>query len=310
MKLNKPKFWDTEKSLFSKFLFPLSFITQLIIWAKDIVIKPISFNIPVICIGNIYIGGTGKTPLSIFIANELTKNKKNPVIIKKFYTLHKDEHKLIQNKYKNLILNRDRSQAINEAIEKKFDVAILDDGFQDNTISKDLNIICFNQNQLIGNGQIIPAGPLRQNLSSLKKANIIIINGGRDKQFENKILNLNKDLSIFYSNYEPVNIDRFQGKKIVAIAGIGNPINFFNLLEDFKLNVVEKYEFPDHYAFNKSELTSIVENAKKNDYHPLMTEKDYFRIKELELENLDYLEVILKINEKEKLVNKILENIQ
>ena len=109
---------------------------------------------------------------------------------------------------------------------KKFDVAILDDGFQDNTISKDLNIICFNQNQLIGNGQIIPAGPLRQNLSSLKKANIIIINGGRDKQFENKILNLNKDLSIFYSNYEPVNIDRFQGKKIVAIAGIGNPINF------------------------------------------------------------------------------------
>ena len=309
MKLNKPKFWDREKSLFSKFLLPLSFITQIIIWIKDKVIKPHSFNITIICIGNIYIGGTGKTPLSIFIANELKKNKKNPVIIKKFYKLHKDEHELIQNEYKNLILNKSRSQAINEAIDRKFNVAILDDGFQDNTIFKNLSIICFNQKQLIGNGLVIPAGPLRENLSSLKKANIVIINGKRNKQFENKILDFNKSLSIFYSNYEPLNIDRFLSKKIVAIAGIGNPTNFFNLLEDFKVNVVEKHEFPDHYEFSKSELTSIMENAKKNDYQILMTEKDYFRVKKFKLEDLDYLKVVLKINEKEKLIKKILENI-
>ena len=188
-------------------------------------------------------------------------------------------------------------------------MAILDDGFQDNAIFKNLSIICFNQRQLIGNGLVIPAGPLRENLSSLKKANIVIINGKRNEQFENKVLDLNKSLSIFYSNYEPLNIDRFLGKKIVAIAGIGNPTNFFNLLEDFKINVVEKHEFPDHYEFSKSELASIMDNAKKNDYQILMTEKDYFRVKKFELEDLDYLKVVLNINEKEKLIKKILENI-
>ena len=108
MKLNKPKFWDKEKSLFSKFLLPLSFITQIVIWIKDKVVKPHNFNITVICIGNIYLGGTEKLS-SIFIANELKKIK-NPVIIKKFYKLHKDEHQLIQNEYKNLILSKSRSK--------------------------------------------------------------------------------------------------------------------------------------------------------------------------------------------------------
>ncbi len=310
MKLNKPKFWDEEKSLFSKFLFPFSFITKIIVWTKNKIIKPINFSIPVICVGNIYLGGTGKTPLSIFIANELLKNKKRPAVIKKFYSFHGDEHRLILNNYKNLILDKNRSKAINRAIEEKFDVVILDDGFQDNTISKNLNIICFNQNQLVGNGLVIPAGPLREDLSALKRANIVVINGERDKHFENKILNFNNKLSIFYSRYEPINIERFQRKKIVALAGIGNPINFFNLLKNFKLNVIKKHEFPDHYEFSKSELTSILENAKKNDYQLIMTEKDYFRIKKFELVDIDYLKVVLKINDKDKFINKILENLK
>ena len=310
MKLNKPKFWDEKKSLFSKLLFPLSFITKIIVWIKNKIIKPINFNIPVICIGNIYLGGTGKTPLSIFIANELLKNKKKPAIIKKFYSLHEDEHRLILNEYKNLILDKNRGKAINKAIEEKFDVVILDDGFQDNAIFKNLNIICFNQNQLVGNGLVIPAGPLREDLSALKRASIVVINGDRDKHFEDEILNFNNKLSIFYSNYEPVNIERFQGKKLVALAGIGNPINFFNLLTNFKLNVIKKHEFPDHYNISKSELTSILENAKKNDYQLIMTEKDYFRIKKFELTDIDYLKVVLKINDKDKLINKILENLK
>ena len=85
-------------------------------------------------------------------------------------------------------------------------MVILDDGFQDRKIKKNLNIICFNQKQLIGNGFILPSGPLREGLKSLNKANIILINGKKDKNFEDKVLSINKDLEIFYSNYRPSKI--------------------------------------------------------------------------------------------------------
>ena len=136
--------------------------------------------------GNIYIGGTGKTPSAIFLAHELKKIGKNPVIVKKYYKNQKDEQSLIKKYFNNLILNKKRSDAIYEAERKGFDSVILDDGFQDFNIKKDLNIICFNQNQLIGNGFILPSGPLRQSLNSLNDAEIILINGNKDVEFEKK----------------------------------------------------------------------------------------------------------------------------
>ena len=144
-----------------------------------------SFKIPIVCIGNIYIGGTGKTPLSILVSKELSKIGKKPVIIRKFYKEHKDEHSLIKENFSYLILNSNRTRAIQEAQNKNFDTAILDDGFQDYKIKKDLSIICFNSN-FDGNGFIIPAGPLREDLGSIKNAQIIIINGYKDLSFEKK----------------------------------------------------------------------------------------------------------------------------
>ena len=102
----------------------------------------------------------------------------------------------------------------------------MDDGFQDCRIKKDLNIICFNQRQLIGNGMIIPAGPLRESLESLNLAELVLINGNKDEYFEEKILTVNNKIKIFYSQYVPTNLDHFKGKKLIAIAGIGNPIIF------------------------------------------------------------------------------------
>ena len=84
---------------------------------------------------------------------------------------------------------------------------------------------------MIGNGLILPSGPLRESLSSLKNAEIIIINGEKVKNFEEKILNINNELEIFYSYYEPLNIEKFRNKKLLALAGIGNPKNFFHLIE-------------------------------------------------------------------------------
>ncbi len=201
--LFKPKFWDKKIGLISVLLFPLSLITVFIVFIKKRLIKKNIFNTPIICVGNIYIGGTGKTPTSILLANEITKLNKKPVILRKFYYNHQDDHELIRNNFENFILSKDRFEAIKKIEDSEFNVVILDDGLQDYKIKKNLNIVCFNQNQLIGNGLVLPSGPLRESLSSLKKVEIVIINGRKNKNFEDKILRINKNLKVFYSYYKP-----------------------------------------------------------------------------------------------------------
>ena len=111
--------------------------------------------------------------------------------------------------------------------KSNFDIVILDDGFQDYRIKKNLNIICFNHNQLIGNGGSA-LWSITGKFKCFKDADIVIINGDEESSFKEKILDINKKLKIFYSRYRPINIDRFRGKKLFAIAAIGNPIIFFN----------------------------------------------------------------------------------
>ncbi len=306
MRFNKPKFWDT-KNFLSSILEPLSWIVKLFIIIKKKSTTSIKFNIPIICVGNIYIGGTGKTPLSIFLAKELKKNGKKPVIIKKFYKEHFDEHELIKHRYQDVILEKKRSEGINQAIKEGFDIVILDDGFQDYKIIKNLNILCFNSKQLLGNGKVIPAGPLREEFNEIKRANIIIVNGEKNLEFEKKIFDVNKTTNIFYSNYKPTNIDKFKDKKIVAFAGIGNPLNFFDLLKKYKLDVKKTITFPDHYFLSKKQLIEIIDDAKKNDCEILTTEKDFFRVKDFKLSQINYLEVEPEIKNKEEFLKKISE---
>lgn len=306
MKLFKPKFWKSNKNFFTVLLIPLSLITWIYIILKKTFIQKVKFNIPVICVGNIFIGGTGKTPLSIHIARKLSENGKNPAIVRKYYKSHKDEHKMIISYYNKLILNLNRSKGIYEALEKGYDAVILDDGFQDYKIKKNLSIICFNSNQLIGNGYLFPSGPLRESLGSLRNANILIINGNRSLDFEQKILKIQKDLKIYYSNYKPLNIQEFKNKKLLVISGIGNPENFFKILKDNQMNIQKKMVYPDHYEFTKNEMLKIIEYAKKNDFQIVMTEKDYYKIKDFSLENIKYLKVKLEIEKEEEFIKNVM----
>jgi len=305
MKFLKPKFWDDNNNIFSILLKPISILFYFLINLRKFFIRSKKFKIPVICIGNIYVGGTGKTPVSLIVTNELKIKKRNPVIIKKYYKDHNDEHQMIRKRVGSLILNKNRTQAIEEAERKNFDVAILDDGFQDYAIQKDLNIVCFNSKQLIGNGSIFPAGPLRESLISLKRAQIIIINGERNKIFEKKILEISKKVKIYYSEYIPTNIEQFKNKKLYAFAGIGNPNNFFELLSEYDLNVQRKISFPDHYNFTMNEIEEMVEIADKNDFELITTEKDFYRIKDYNFKKIKYLKLDLIIKEKNKLINEI-----
>ena len=304
MQLNKPKFWD-KKSFLTYLLFPFSVLVMLFVYFKKKTTKSIKFNIPIICVGNIYVGGTGKTPTSIYLAKALSKIGRNPVILRKYYKNHIDEHEILQKNFDNVIINTDRTKGILEAINRKHDSVILDDGFQDYKIKKDLNIICFNQIQLLGNGFVLPAGPLRDNLNSLKKANLILINGKKDKKFEEKLSCINNSLKVFYSKYIPTNLDQFKNKKLLAIAGIGNPENFFKLLSENNLDLRESIVFPDHYKFKEEEISKIIKSAHQNNMHIIMTEKDYYKIKKFNIKNIEYLKINLEIIDKEKFLQTI-----
>ena len=305
IKINKPKFWDRKIGLISILFFPLTLIVIFFTFLKKKITKTRGFKIPIICVGNIYLGGTGKTPTSILLAKELSKLGKKPLILRKYYKNHNDEYSLIKNYFKNLIISKNRIEGLKEAEKSNFDIVILDDGLQDYKIKKNLSIVCFNNNQLIGNGMVLPSGPLRENLSILKNVEIVIINGSKNINFENKILNINKKLEIFYSFYKPINLDQFKNKKLLALAAIGNPENFFQLVEKNNLKIFKKKIFPDHYQFSKAEMQNILREAEMENYQVIMTEKDYYKINHYKLKKINYLKVSLEIYNKEKLFKKI-----
>ena len=295
MKLKKPLFWSKNNNLFSFLLFPFSILIQLLYFFKNIFLKTKKISIPVICVGNIYIGGTGKTPLSIELVRILEKLNKNPALIKKFYKDQIDEIDLINSKNIKIIKNSSRYIALKEAEERGFKSVVLDDGFQDHSIYKDLSILCFNERQLIGNGFTIPAGPLREPLSALKRSQILLINGKKNEDFENKIKSINNKINIFYSKYVAQNSNKYLNKNILAFAGIGNPENFFDLLKENNINVEKKISFPDHYNYSKKELDKLLKISKENNLKLLTTEKDFFRIKHFNTTDIDYLTIKLEI---------------
>ena len=305
MKFYKPRFWDKKNISFLSFLLlPLSFLTIALSSFRKLIAKNKKMSLPVICIGNIYIGGTGKTPLTLEIFNILKNLNKKPAFIRKKYQNHKDEV-ILQKQFGPVFENTKRIDAINDAIKKNANVVILDDGFQDFSVSKNLSILCFNEKQWIGNSFVIPAGPLRERLTAIKRAQCVIINGKENIHIEKRILNINEKVKIFYSKYIPLNIDSFREKKIVAFAGIGNPGNFFDLLEDNKIEISKKISFPDHYNYPEDELQKLIIIAKENNAILLTTEKDYLRIDENYKKNINYLKIKTNINNKDQLIEEI-----
>jgi tetraacyldisaccharide 4'-kinase len=305
MKIFKPKFWNKKNSLISFILLPLTIFIQILISVQKrmTIIKKIS--IPVICVGNIYLGGTGKTPLSIEIATVLKKFNKKTAIIKKSYVEHSDELGLIESRGVALFKNLSRIKAISSAIENNFNCVVLDDGLQDFSINKNISIVCFNEKQLWGNGMTFPSGPLREPLSSLKRCQIVVINGSKNFEFERKIQNISKDISIYYSKYLPINLEDFRNQNLLAFAGIGNPKNFFDLLEDNNLKLIKKISFPDHYNYSLEELNKMIDYSFKNNLKLITTEKDFFRIKHFQLIQIKYLKLKLEILNKDSFENEI-----
>ena len=299
MKLIKPKFWKT-KNFISLILYPLSAVTFLINSIKKFSIKK-TFEIKTICIGNIFIGGTGKTSLAIEI-NELLRNKFRTVFIKKNYKNQIDEINLLNNKGK-IISSSNREDALLAASKKKYQVAILDDGLQQKNINYNLRIACFNSEYGLGNEFTLPAGPLRENLSVIKNYDLIFLNGEKNnKKILSKFKSINKDLKIFEGKYKPLNLKKFNlKKKYLMFCGIGNPHEFEQTLIKYKFNVSKKIIFPDHHKFSNIDLKKLNYNASRGNLTLITTEKDFFRLNKAQRKNIKFLKIKLEIKNREKL---------
>ena len=308
MKFKKPKFWNSVNFL-SIILLPFSLLTLVFNIFKSQVITENRFNIPIICVGNIFIGGTGKTPLSIYIYNLLKNKKFKPAIVRKYYPSHADEINFTKSKVRQFFSDRKRLESISKAIIKKNNVIIMDDGMQDVSVNKDLSIMCFNSTDLIGNGFLLPAGPLREQLKKVNSCRIAVINGKRNILFEKKLKSMSDSIEIFQSKYEIKNLKRLRGKKILAFAGIGNPKNFFKLLRENGLKIKQEISFPDHYNYKKSEVKNLMLLAKEKGLKLITTEKDYFRIKQLGFKKIDYVSVNLKIINFKSFEKELLRNL-
>ena len=307
MKLKKPKFWDYQKPNFlSNILLPLSKIVELRSKFK-IKDKKKSNEIISICVGNIYVGGTGKTSLAIELKKMFDEQNIKSCFIKKEYLDQIDEQILLK-KFGKTFINKSRINALKSAISEKYQVAIFDDGLQDKSILYDLTLVCFNQKNKIGNGRIIPAGPLRESLDSLNGYGNIFLNGNDDENisFKKFLLQRFPNLEIYETKYEISNLEKFNKKdKFIAFSGIGNHKTFIEMLKKNQLKIIEDFEYPDHYNYSITDIEKINNIAIKFNARVITTEKDYLRLDDQIKMDINFVKIFLKINQIEKLKKKL-----
>lgn len=314
--MKTPTFWK-HKSIVSYLLLPIGwlygFITSLRVKLKN----PYKAKVPVICIGNITAGGTGKTPVSIAVAEILKQNYKNVFFVSRGYggtlknviadeKIHTPyqigDEPLLLSKVAPVSINSDRGLAAQLAISNGADCLIMDDGFQNPSLYKDISFLVFNGSFGIGNGCTIPAGPLRETFNSgIKRANAIIIIGEDKTKIANKT-----DLPVFYADIQEENPD-IKNKNVFAFAGIGYPEKLYQSLQKCGLNVVKTKDFPDHHFYTKEELQEIINIAKEENLEIFTTSKDFVKIPYELKEHFNVLNIKIKWQDENQL-KKFLKN--
>ena len=247
MNLKKPKFWDYKKpNIYAYLLLPITILIKLLIIFKKKTGKKI--KIKTICVGNIYVGGTGKTSLSLKINELLRKKNIKSCFVKKFYKNQIDEQEILKAHGK-LFLSKDRIKGILEAEKENYEIAILDDGLQDKSIIYDTSIICFNTINWIGNGMTFPSGPLRESISSLKNYKHLFLNGNLENldSIKKAILTINSKINIYIGKYEPKNLNEFDtNHKYLVFSGIGNHKTFVSMIKMNNFKILKEVEYADH----------------------------------------------------------------
>ncbi len=308
--MKTPIFWYKKKNIFSLLLIPFSFIWLIGSFLNKK--KAVRYDIPIIKIGNVVAGGAGKTPTVLSLSEKLISSKINVHIICRSYKSSVNKSVQVNTKihtYKEVgdealmcaavaptWVGKKRSDSINNAINNGADLIILDDGLQDESIYSNLNIIVFNGFQGIGNGRIIPAGPMRENLNkAINKSHLALIIE-EDKNNISKLIN--KSLPIIHSNLiiEDKYINNFKNKNVIAFCGIGYPEKFYNSLKKIGCKILYTKSFPDHYHYSEKDIKYLLKKSHELNSLLITTEKDHIKIMKDFKNRIYYFPIKIELN--------------
>ena len=310
MNFKKPKFWDLKKpNLLTYLLSPLTLLVKLNNLNLNLAHKKKFNEIKTICVGNVYLGGTGKTPTTLKIYELLKKTNLKIVTGKKFYSDHKDEQIILESKSKLIALDN-RINIIEKAIDDDFDLIIFDDGLQEKKIDYNIKFVCFDAQNWIGNGYLIPSGPLREGIESLKKYDGVFLKHNSINSdtinISSIISKINPNIKIFNSYVTIKNKNKFDlANKYLIFSSIGNPSSFKDMLIKNDFKIIEEIVFPDHYHYRSDDINKILDKAEKIGAKIITTEKDFVKISDEYKNNINFIEIELNIPNEEELINFI-----
>ena len=323
IKLTYPSFWS-KKNIVSWLLIAFSWIYQLLGSLRKLLVKPVKLPCFVICIGNITVGGTGKTQLVAWLAKNLRKKNCNFLIVTKGYNSNLRRAKLVEpraipsdvgdeskllSEYGQVLAAKSIKYALPIIKELKPDVVIFDDGMQNPGFLKDLTIVVIDAIRNIGNNRIFPAGPLRENVqSAINRSNIITMVGNELCPNFSLIQAITSSGKPFFKSEIQLvgNIDT--SKNYYAFTAIGDPDRFFRLLNENGINVLTTKVFPDHHNYSIEEINTLVREAAEKNCFLLTTKKDYVKISDHT--KILCAEVTLNFDKEEELFQLIYEKIK
>jgi len=299
--MRPPDFWkrtDAAARLTSAILAPFGWIYGATVAYRAKRARPYRSCAKVICVGNLTVGGSGKTPIALEIARLLLSRNRRVVFLTRGYGGHVQgprfvaasdrfadvgDEPLLLAASAPVIVARDRAAGARLADEQGFDVIVMDDGHQNFSLAKDLSLVVIGSG--FGNNCMLPAGPLREPVAQgLKRADAVINLAGEAPP-------VNPSIPLVRSRLVPLDDVSWSEKRVIAFAGIANPERFFSLLADLGANVVEVRAFPDHHPYSSSEIVQLKSRAVAKSAVLATTEKDFVRLSGEEREGIEQLRV-------------------
>lgn len=291
-----PSWWYRKTGLRALLLAPAAFVWQLATRLRWKMVRPYRAKIPVICIGNLTAGGAGKTPAALAIARILQQAGERPVFLTRGYGGQQQGPHLVDRKTDTAaqvgdeplllarvaptIVSADRAKGAVRAEDMNASVIVMDDGFQNPSLAKDLSLLVVDRALGIGNGWVIPSGPMRADLGfQLARAQALVPVGqgdGADAVIE---CARQAGLSVLEAEIAPhAETAWLKGKPVVAFAGIGNPDKFFQMLEELGASVTDQAVYPDHHVFSEQDAKDLMALAAVHGAQLVTTEKDMARL--------------------------------
>jgi tetraacyldisaccharide 4'-kinase len=294
--MQAPSFWWQEPGTAAAWLAPLAAVYAAVAAAR-LRQAGEQAGVPVLCVGNPTLGGSGKTPTALALARLLIDAGERPFLLSRGYggrlagpvrvdlRHHRAEdvgdEPLLLARAAPTIITRDRVAGARAAQRRGAGVIVLDDGFQNPSLTKNLSILVVDAHRGIGNGKVFPAGPLRAPLEAqLERAQAMLIIGDGPAAAEVASGAAGRGLMLFYGRLRPdaATVESLQGTRVLAFAGIGHPDKFFATLADARIDVVLRRSFPDHHRFTAEEAAALLAEAERTDLSLVTTEKDFVRL--------------------------------